>query len=394
VQLPAVFAKLNPREVITEITGGVNAGFPIISFRGKVWRVRKSGEEHNYVNADGDAMPSIEVVLVRSNPHLSKLYYEKGYEEGTNEAPRCWSADSIKPDAAVPSPISKACAVCPKNQWGSGRPTPSGGKTRACADSRRIAVAFRHELEERGSDATLFLLRIPAGSLMSLKEYAERTLAPRGIYPFATGTKIGFDAQVAHPKLTFRATTLLDEDEAAAVLALRESEIAHRILAEADELAAAGTTEEDGSGATDAETDSAPAAASAPKKAKPRPADEEEIEDAPPPPKPKKVVVEVEEEAEEAPPAPKAKPKKAEVEEEAEEAPPAPKAKPKKAVVEVEEEAEEAPPAPKAKPKKAVVEVEEEAEEAPPAPKAKPKKATAAPAADSDFDAMLDSILK
>jgi hypothetical protein len=368
VQLPAVFAKLNPREVITEITGGVNAGFPVISFRGKVWRVRKSGEEHNYVNADGDAMPSIEVVLVRSNPHLSKLYYEKGYEEGTNEAPRCWSADSIKPDAAVPNPISKACAVCPKNQWGSGKPTPSGGKTRACADSRRIAVAFRHELEERGSDATLFLLRIPAGSLMSLKEYAERTLAPRGIYPFATGTKIGFDAQVAHPKLTFRATTLLDEDEAAAVLALRESEIAHRILAEADELAAAGTTEEDGSGATDAETDSTPAAASAPKKAKPRPADEEEIEDAPPPPKPKKVMVE--EEAEEAPPAPKAKPKK----------------------VMVEEEAEEAPPAPKAKPKKVMV--EEEAEEAPPAPKAKPKKATAAPATDSDFDAMLDSILK
>jgi outer membrane biosynthesis protein TonB len=192
--------------------------------------------------------------------------------------------------------------------------------------------------------------------LTALKEYAERVLAPRGIYPFATGTKIGFDAQVAHPKLTFRATTLLDEDEAAAVLALRESEIAHRILAEADELAAAGITEADGSGATDTETDSALAAASVPKKAKLHPVEEEEIE------------------------------------EEIEEAHPAPKAKPKKAVVE-EEEVEEAPPAPKAKPKKAVVE-EEEVEEAPPAPRTKSKKAFAAPSTDADFDAMLDSILK
>lgn len=361
VQLPAAFAKLQPVEAFSELTTGVVSGFPIISYRGKVWRVRKAGKEESYTNADGDAMPSIEVVFVRSNPHLSKIYYEAAFEEGSTAPPRCWSADSIKPDAGVTNPIAKSCGACKFNQWGSGRPSPSGGKTRACSDSRRVAVAFRHEMEEKGKDATLFLLRIPPGSLNPLKDYAEKVLAPRGIYPFAVFTKIGFDAQVAHPKLTFKATQLFDDELAESVLALRESDEAGRILAEADEFAVAGTT----SDADHEPADEAPAAASAPtkKKSAPRPAAEEEVdeEEVAPPPK-KKAAPVVEEDDEPAPP-----PKK-------------------KAAAPVVEEDEAPAPAPK---KKAAAPVVDEDE----APAAPPKKKAAAPAKGGDFDDMLNSIL-
>ncbi|NJN00182.1 MAG: hypothetical protein HC793_00395 [Aquincola sp.] len=305
VQLPAAFAKLQSVEAFSELTTGVVSGFPIISYRGKVWRVRKAGKEESYTNEDGDAMPSIEVVFVRSNPHLSKIYYEAAFEEGSTAPPRCWSADSVKPDPTVTNPIAKSCGACKFNQWGSGRPSPSGGKTRACSDSRRIAVAFRHEMETKGKDATLFLLRIPPGSLNPLKDYAEKVLAPRGIYPFAVFTKIGFDAQVAHPKLTFKATQLFDDELAESVLALRESDEAGRILAEADEFAVAGTTPE----ADHEPAEEAPVAASASKKkATPRPAAEEEVDEEPvaPPPK-KKAAPVVEEDEEPVAPPPKKK---------------------------------------------------------------------------------------
>ena len=46
-QLPAHLRKSpeQARAVASELAAGVTAGFPIISYRGKVWRVRKGGTE-------------------------------------------------------------------------------------------------------------------------------------------------------------------------------------------------------------------------------------------------------------------------------------------------------------------------------------------------------------
>jgi hypothetical protein len=217
-----------------DLSGGVVSGFPILSYKGKVWRIRKSGQEQVYADDDGNAIQSIEVILVNANPALSKIYYDKAYEEGSNEPPRCFSADGVRPDAGISQPISANCAACPKNAWGSGRPTPSGGKTRACTDSRRMAVAFRHELESKGKDSHLFLLRVPPSSLNPLKDYSEKVLKPAGIPYYALGTRIGFDTQVAHPKMTFKPTSFLTEEEAETVMALRDSDECRRILAEAE----------------------------------------------------------------------------------------------------------------------------------------------------------------
>lgn len=285
-QLPAHLRRGSEtaRAVSSELAGGVTAGFPIISYRGKVWRIRKAGEEVAYVDRNGDPIQSIEVVLVKSNKMPSKTYYKGKYKEGDQSPPTCWSSDGVKPDAGVKEPQHNACATCPRNAWGS-RITEDGKKGRECSDVRRMAVVFADELRRKGTDSHLFLMRVPPASLNPLKDYAEKVLGPAGVEYFAVATRLGFDSQASHPKLTFRVATeddaprFLSEEEYEAVLKLRDSEEAHRILSESAELSEAGTTGGDEGTAPAAE--GSPAPASAPKaaaKPKARPVDEEDVE--------------------------------------------------------------------------------------------------------------------
>lgn len=254
--LPAHIQRLNALAtaqagVMNELSGGVTSGFPIISYKGKTWAVRKSGETEYMVDENGNARPSIDVVIVRSNPLPSKIFYEKAYAEGTNESPRCFSNDGVKPDASVQNPISKQCAACPNNVWGS-KITENQKKTKACADARRMAVVSAEELKEKGDEAPLYLLRVPAASLNPVKDYAEKMLAPKGIPFFGVVTTIGFEVAVAHPQFTLKAARFVTDPEAVAVEKLRESEDARRILAEANEFPV-------GAAGEDAAEDPAPA---------------------------------------------------------------------------------------------------------------------------------------
>lgn len=380
-QLPAAIAKLvalATPETFDELSGGVTSGFPIVSYKGKVWRIRKSGEEEMYLDAGGNAMPTIEVVLIQANPTLSKIYYAKQYEEGVNDAPDCFSNDGVKPDSSVQEPVNNLCANCPNNAWGS-RITPAGKKARACSDARRMAVVFANDLYDNGVDCQKLLLRVPPASLNPLKDYAEKVLGAKGIPFFGIVTRIGFDPQAAHPQFTFKPARFVNDDEAEAIAALRGSEDIRRILAEAQEFPVAAPAEDEASvpptvqagaqgvatPATPKATTAAagtPAAAPPPKKQAMRPATDEEAglaaaAPAPAPTKPK-------------PAAAKPAPAPAPVEGEVMAAPP-PK---KKAAA-----AKAAAPAP--------APVQEEEEEAPPAVVANGAKAA------EGFDDLLDSIL-
>ena len=228
--LAALFGDVSAH--VDDLSGGVQSGFPVISYRGKVWRIRKGGTEENYTDSDGDAVQSLSVVLVKSNPIPSKLYYDTAFEEGSIEKPRCWSSNGITPDKGVVDPISPICQTCPNNVWGSKINEDTGAKGRLCADTRRIAMVTEAELVSKGEEASRCLLRIPPASLNPLKEYAEKVLKPKGIPYFAVVTKIGFDTQVAYPKLTFKATRFLTEPEAQVVLALQASSDVKSILNE------------------------------------------------------------------------------------------------------------------------------------------------------------------
>ncbi len=238
--LPAHLQQHVTQEAFDEFAGGVTSGFPIISYRGRTWRIRKGGEETVYLNMEGEAIQSIEVVMLKSNPIPSKVFYDDKFTEGDSSPPKCWSANGVTPDVGVENPVAPVCAGCPNNVWGS-KTTENGSKTRLCADVRRCAVSFKHQLEEVEAgtrdlkDVDVLLLRIPPATLNPLKDYVEKVLKPKGVPPYVLITKIGFDTDVAYPKLTFKGLRFLTENEVATAMQLREGENARRILNEASE---------------------------------------------------------------------------------------------------------------------------------------------------------------
>lgn len=206
------------------LAGGVSSGYPVLSFKGKTWSLREGGTSNIIMKEDDEdeVATSLEVVIVKANPHLSKVYYDHGYVEGSDEKPKCYSHDGIAPAADAAARQATTCALCPHNQWGS-RISENGSKGKACADSRRVAVCPAGEL------ARPMLLRIPAATLKDLAGYSQMLTQRNAPYQ-AVVTKIGFDPTVAHPKLTFKAVRWLDKDEFAEVRKTMESDLVKQII--------------------------------------------------------------------------------------------------------------------------------------------------------------------
>ena len=194
-----------------DLTGGLAGGYPIISIKGKRFAISDGGSREVVMRPDDPDEPasSLQVVIVKSNPHLSKVYYAHGYVEGSDEKPTCYSNNGTKPALDAADPQSPTCAVCPHNQWGS-RISDSGAKGKACSDSRRIAVCPVGELDRP------MLLRVPAATLRELANYAGNLKRRNAPYQ-AVVTKLSFDNNVAHPKLNFKAIRWLDAKEWAKV---------------------------------------------------------------------------------------------------------------------------------------------------------------------------------
>lgn len=205
-----------------ELSSGVSGGYAVLSIKGKTWALSEGGTRTIIKREDGDPASSIEVVIIKANPHLSKVYYEGGYTEGSEDKPVCYSNDSIAPALDAARPQCQSCAACPHNVWGS-RISENGSKGKACADSRRIAVVPSGQLDH------LMLLRVPAATLKDLSVYAD--LLTRRNAPYqAVVTKIGFDPEMAHPKLTFKAIRWLAAEEASQVLEAASSDVAAQIV--------------------------------------------------------------------------------------------------------------------------------------------------------------------
>lgn len=213
----------------SDLSSGVSAGFGQISYKGKVWHLVEG--QSRLLLADpttGDPKASIELVIVKANPHVAKVYYPSGYEEGSSEKPTCYSNDGIAPMLDSLEVQSAKCAICPHNQWGS-KITETGAKGKACSDSRRLAVVAPSDLLQLGDDAKAWLLRVPAASLKELVAYADN-LNRRGAPYNAVVTKVSFDHTVAHPKFKFTALRWLTEQELAVVGQVTQKEVVSQIL--------------------------------------------------------------------------------------------------------------------------------------------------------------------
>jgi len=215
-----------------ELVGGVSSGYPVLSFKGKTWSLREGGTSNIIMKEDDEdeVASSLEVVILKANPHLSKVYYESGYSEGSDAKPTCYSHNGSTPASDATKAQAATCAMCPHNAWGS-RISENGSKGKACSDSRRVAVAAA------GDIGRPMLLRIPAATLKDLAGYAQ-ILTQRNAPYQAVVTKIGFDPTVAHPKLTFKAVRWLSAEEYAEVSTVMASEVVKQIIGAEAEAAA------------------------------------------------------------------------------------------------------------------------------------------------------------
>jgi hypothetical protein len=215
-----------------DLAAGIQASFAVISYKGKVWRVKHRGEEKMLMRPDEPGVPEafIQCVIVKASPAIAKIYYKGTYAEGDMSPPDCWSVNGIAPDPASPSKQSTTCAGCPMNAWGS-KITGNGKATKACQDSKRLAIVPANDMQNELFGGPM-LLRVPPASLADLSAYGAK-LKQIGADYFSVVTRIGFDANEAFPKFTFAATRGLNDQEADVILPLQEDARVTRILQEA-----------------------------------------------------------------------------------------------------------------------------------------------------------------
>lgn len=240
---PALLA--NAAAQNSELSSGIMTGFPVIGYKGKTWSVKYRGEQTDLLVDQSDpqspARPDLEVVILKANNHLSKLFYANGYVEGSTEPPDCWSSNGVTPDPTVDAPQAKSCAICPMNQF---RPKADGkGKAKRCSDHKRMAVAPLGDLPNEDGGGPM-LLRVPAASLKGLVEYSEM-LSKANYGYFAVATRLTFDREAAYPKFVFRPIRPLTEAEAAQVLELQADSRVARVLNEEPDAGEAPPTAAD-----------------------------------------------------------------------------------------------------------------------------------------------------
>ena len=203
------------------LIGGISSGsFSQISIKGSRFRLKEPNGAEEVVNA-----LNLDVFVIDANPHLTKNYYEETYNPQVTEpsAPVCFSDSGVAPSSRATKPQCLSCAACPHNAWGS-KITPSGGKTKECADSKRVAVILA-----ANPTGPVYELRVPAAS-MSPMANTFRQLIERGINPSTLLFRLTFDSSVDYPKLVFTPAAYATQDQAGIISKLIGSAEVRRVL--------------------------------------------------------------------------------------------------------------------------------------------------------------------
>ena len=242
-----------------------------LSLKGSRFSIRYKGADILQQNADNTPMQSLEVVLLKASPAISKFYYEKQYVEGQINVPDCFSLDGIRPDASSAKPQDQLCARCPQNQFGS-RTTQQGKKAKACSDNRRVALVPAGDLTNAMYDGPL-LLRLPLRSMQALVDYGRLLHRNLGDVNYNhVVTRLAFNTGSAFPLLTFTAVRMLADHEKALIVPFfqRQADGAptaiERVLGDMSELTTAkpDTSGDSGASLDVAAFEAATAAAAAP----------------------------------------------------------------------------------------------------------------------------------
>lgn len=205
-----------------KMAGGSGATGRRISIRGSRFRMIVDGEQvsvskHNTLN-----------MVIVDAASIARTYYEGVFDPENPSAPVCWSGDTRKPSDDVPEDqrVATTCGDCPMNVRGSGQ-----GESRACRFSQRLAVMLE------GEDDQVYQLQLPATSIFGAAEGADmglqayiKYLSAHNTPAIAVMTEMRFDDDATAPKLYFRPTRALEEDELKAAIAMRDSDDAKKAI--------------------------------------------------------------------------------------------------------------------------------------------------------------------
>lgn len=195
---------------------GGGLGARRISIKGGVFREFIGGKEFRVSEER-----SMNVVIVKAAPKVSRIFYAGSYVEGETVTPTCWSSDSQRPDDKVKDKQAATCLTCPQNIKGSGQ-----GESRACRYQQRLAVVLDNEVDKK----EVYQLVLPPTSVfgdgekgkLPLQAYA-RHLKNHGTPITGVVTEMRFDTASPTPKLIFKPVRPVTEAEYNIVQELKDS---------------------------------------------------------------------------------------------------------------------------------------------------------------------------
>lgn len=198
-------------------TGEGGLGARRISIKGGVFREFIGGKEFRVSEER-----SMNVVIIKAAPKVSRIYYAGSYTEGEAVSPTCWSSDSQRPDEKAKDKQAATCLACPQNIKGSGQ-----GESRACRYQQRLAVVIDGEVDK----GEVYQLVLPPTSVfgdgekgkLPLQAYA-RHLKNHGTPITGVVTEMRFDTASPTPKLVFKPIRPVTEEEFLKVNELKDSD--------------------------------------------------------------------------------------------------------------------------------------------------------------------------
>lgn len=204
------------------LAGGAGGG-KRISIKGMRFREFVGGEQVNVSKED-----HLNIVVVNAAP-ISRTYYEGTYDPENPAPPKCWSVDTQTPAKDVPAEqrMASKCADCKMNIKGSG----ASGTARACRFNQRLAITLEGKPED------VYQMQLPATSVfgeakdgkMPMQAYA-KFLNSHNTPVIAVVTQMYFDTNAETPKLFFKPTRPLTEEELQIAVRMKDSDEAIKAI--------------------------------------------------------------------------------------------------------------------------------------------------------------------
>lgn len=163
---------------------------------------------------------SLDVVIVASNPYISKKWFSKPYTGAIDVSRECWSLDGVTPDASVERPFCANCAACPNNIPDLTQVSEIAEGV-VCLDRRYLAVL------PMADPTRVYTLTVVASAIEVLREYMEGLSKSRHNSESVV-TRLGFNDKVDFPKLTFTKKGFVAKKVLGAVKEIGASEEAMR----------------------------------------------------------------------------------------------------------------------------------------------------------------------